>query len=58
MKKMTCSDIPTEGIEIIGIGRILPGQPIEVPDDLVDVMKRKGFTLMKDVKGGDKDAMG
>ena len=58
MKKMIRADIPTEGIEIIGVGRILPGQIMEVPEDLVDTMKRKGFTLIKELKGGNKDGMG
>ena len=60
MKKMIRDDIPTEGIQYIGVGTAYPGQPLEVPDELVDVMKRKGFTLIKDkeLKGGNKDGMG
>lgn len=53
--KMSRKDIPSEGIEIIGIGRILPGQEIEIPEEMVDVMRKKGFKITANKKKeGDK----
>ncbi len=47
---MVKDDLPTEGIEIKGVGRIMPGQEFNVSEELVEKLTAKGFRIIRTPK--------
>ena len=41
--KMIREDLPTEGVSIAGIGRVMPGVPFDAPENLAALLESKGY---------------